>query len=130
MHAAKLLGNIQAETAVPDLVRLLADPNTYVKDVAIAALHRIGQPAIAPLLKVLETRARNLIPDEDTGLTADYQYIASAYIDEVWMKKYRIGTQAAAIQTLGLLKAEETVQPLIKALENEDLHSQALAALV
>ena len=28
MHAAKLLGSIQAETAVPDLVRLLADPNS------------------------------------------------------------------------------------------------------
>ena len=35
MHAAKLLGSLQTETAVPDLVRLLADPNSYVKDTAI-----------------------------------------------------------------------------------------------
>ena len=129
MHAAKLIGNIQAETALPDLIRLLSDPNSYVKDTAIAALNRIGDPATAPLLEVLETKARNLIPDEDTGFTADYQYIASAYIDELWMKKYRTGTQTAAIQTLGLLKSEEAVQPLIKELANEELQSQALAAL-
>ena len=130
MHAAKLLGSIQDETAVPDLVRLLADPNNYVKDTAINALNRIGDPAIAPLLEVVETKARNLIPDEDTGFTADYQYIASAYIDDLWMKKYRIGTQTAAIQTLGLLKAEVAVRPLIKELANEELKGGALAALI
>ena len=130
MHAAKLLGSIQAETAVPNLVRLLADPNNYVKDTAIDALNRIGTPATAPLLEVLETKARNLIPDVDTGFTADYQYIASAYIDDLWMKKYRINTQSAAIQTLGLLKAKEAVQPLIKELANEELKGGALAALV
>ena len=130
MHAAKLLGSIQDESAIPDLVRLLADPNSYVKNTAIDALNRIGDAATAPLLEVLATKARNLIPDEDTGFTADYQYIASAYIDDLWMKKYRIGTQASAIQTLGLLKAEAAVRPLIKALANEELQSNALAALV
>ncbi|RKU17698.1 hypothetical protein C6503_10475 [Candidatus Poribacteria bacterium] len=130
MHAAKLLGSIQDETAIPDLVRLLADPNSYVKDTAIAALIRIGNSATTALLEVLDTKARNLIPDEDTGFTADYQYIASAYIDDLWMKKYRIGTQAAAIQTLGHLKAEAAVRPLIKELANEELRSAALAALI
>ena len=130
MHAAKLLGSIQDASAIPDLVRLLADPNSYVKDTAINALNRIGDAATAPLLEVLATKARNLIPDEDTGFTADYQYIASAYIDDLWMKKYRIGTQAAAIQTLGLLKAEAAVRPLIKELANEELQGNALAALV
>ena len=130
MHAAKLLGSIQNETAVPDLVRLLSDPNNYVKNTAIDALNRIGDPATAPLLEVLATKARNLIPDDDTGFTADYQYIASAYIDSLWMKKYRIGTQAAAIQTLGLLKAEAAVRPLIKELANEELRGAALAALI
>ena len=129
-HAAKLIGAIQAQTAVPDLIRLLADPNTYVKDTAINSLNRIGEPAIAPLLEVLNTKARNLIPDEDTGFTTEYQYIASAYIDNLWMKKYRIGTQSAAIKALGLLKAEEGVQPLIAELANEELQVDALAALV
>ena len=131
MHAAKLLGSIQSETAVPDLVRLLADPNSYVKDTAIDALNRIGEPAVAPLLEVLDTGARNLIPDEDAGnLAAEYQYIASAYIDGLWMKKYRIGTLSAAIQALGLLKSEDGVASLIDALANEELQDEALAALV
>lgn len=130
MHAAKLLGNLQTETAVPDLVRLLADPNSYVKDTAIDALNRIGEPAVAPLLEVLDTGARNLIPDEDLGFATEYRYIASAYIDSLWMKKYRIGTLSAAIQALGLLKIENGVKPLIDELENEDLQDAALAALV
>ena len=130
MHAAKLLGGLQTETAVPDLVRLLADPNSYVKDTAVDALNRIGKPAVAPLLEVLDTKARNLIPDEDTGFTTEYQYIASAYIDDLWMKKYRIGTLSAAIQALGLLKSEDAVESLIEELENEELQGQALAALI
>ena len=130
MHAAKLLGSIQAETAVPDLVRLLADPNSYVKDTAIDALNRIGEPAVAPLLEVLDTGARNLIPDEDIGFATEYRYIASAYIDGLWMKKYRIGTLSAAIQALGLLKLGDGVEPLINELANEDLQDEALAALV
>ena len=130
MYAAKLIGTIQAQTAVPDLIRLLADPNIYVKDTSVDALNRIGEPAIAPLLEVLNTKARNLIPDEDTGFTTEYQYIASAYIDNLWMKKYRIGTQSAAIKALGLLKAENGVQPLIEELANEELQVEALAALV
>ena len=130
MHAAKLLGNLQTETAVPDLVRLLADPNNYVKDTAIDALNRIGEPAVVPLLEVLDTGARNLIPDEDLGFATEYRYIASAYIDSLWMKKYRIGTLSAAIQALGLLKMGDGVKPLIDELENEDLQDEALAALV
>ena len=130
MHAAKLLGSIQAENAIPDLIRLLTDPNSYVKNTAIDALNRIGEPATAPLLEILDTKARNLIPDEDTGFTTEYQYIASAYIDSLWMKKYRIGTLSAAIQALGLLKSGEGVEPLIDELANEELQDNALAALV
>lgn len=131
MHAAKLLGSIQTETVVPDLVRLLADPNSYVKDTAIEALNRIGEPAVAPLLEVLDTGARNLIPDEDTGnLATEYQYIASAYIDGLWMKKYRIGTLSAAIQALGLLESGDGAEALIDELANEELQDEALTALV
>ena len=130
MHAAKLIGAIQAQTLVPDLIRLLSDPNIYVTDTAVNALNRIGEPAIAPLIEVLNTKAHNLIPDEDTGFTREYQYIASAYIDDLWMKKYRIGTQSAAIKALGLLQAEAGAPPLINELANEELQADALAALV
>ncbi len=130
MHAAKLIGAIQADIAIPDLIRLLSDPNTYVKSTAVDALNRIGEPAVAPLLEILHTKARNLIPDEDTGFTTEYRYIASAYIDDLWTKKYRLSTQSAAIKTLGLLKAEAGIRPLIETLADEELKGEALGALV
>ena len=129
MHAARLLGKFQAETAVDDLIKLLADSNSYVQSTAIDALNRIGSPAIISLLAVLETRASNIIPDVDDGFSDQYQYIASAYIDDSWMKKYRLRAQSAAIDTLGRLRAEPAVLPIIQLLADEDLKGAALAAL-
>ena len=130
MHAAKLLGKLQAAAAVDDLIKLLADSNSYVKSTAVDALDRIGEPAIAPLLTVLETGATNVIPDESEGFSDQYQFIASAYIDDSWMKKYRLRAQSAAIGTLGILQSETSVMPLIQLLANEDLKGAAHAALV
>ena len=129
MHAAKLLGKLQAEAAVDDLIKLLADSNSYVQNTAIDALNRIGQPAIISLLAVLETRAHNIIPDLDDGYSDQYSYIASAYIDDAWMKKYRLRAQSAAIDTLGRLRAESAVLPIIQLLADEDLKGAALASL-
>ena len=134
MHAAKLLGRLQSEDAVDALIKLLADANGYVKKTAIVALERIGSPAIPPLLAVIETGARNIIPDVDDAkmlwTSEQYQYIATAYIDDTWMKKYRLRAQSAAIDTLGRIRAEEAVLPLIQLLRNEDLKGAALGALI
>ena len=130
MHAAKLIGKLQAATAVDDLIKLLADSNTYVQSTAIDSLNRIGESAVGPLLVVLETGAGNIIPDIDEGFTEEYQYIASAYIDDSWMKKYRLRAQSAAIDTLGRLRAESAVLPIIQLLADEDLKGAALAALI
>ena len=134
MHAAKLLGKLQSENAVDALIKLLADSNGYVKEAAIVALERIGEPAIPSLLTVIETGARNIIPDVDDAemllISEQYQYIATAFIDDTWMKKYRLRTQAAAIDTLGRIRAEEAVIPLIQRLGSEDLKGAALGALI
>ena len=130
MHAAKLLGKLHAEAPIDDLIKLLADSNGYVKDTAIDALNRIGEPTIAPLLAVLETRASNIIPDVDNGFSEQYRYIASAYIDDSWMKKYRLRAQSAAIGTLGIIRAEEAAIPIIEILADEDLKGAALGALI
>ncbi len=134
MHAAKLLGRLQSENAVDALIKLLADSNGYVKEAAIVALERIGEPAIPSLLTIIETGARNIIPDVDEDqmllLSEQYQYIATAFIDETWTKKYRLRAQAAAIDTLGRIRAEEAVIPLIQLLGSEDLKGAALGALI
>ncbi len=134
MHAAKLLGKLQSEDAVDALIKLLADSNGYVKEAAIVALERIGEPAIPSLLTVIETGARNIIPDADDAqrlrVSEQYQYIATAFIDDTWTKKYRLRAQAAAIDTLGRIRAEEAVIPLIQQLGSEDLKGAALGALI
>ena len=134
MHAAKLLGRLQSENAVDALIKLLADSNGYVKEAAIVALERIGEPAIPSLLAVIETGARNIIPDVDDAqmllMSEQYQYIATAFIDDTWMKKYRLRAQAAAIDTLGRIRAEEAVTPLIQRLGSEELKGAALGALI
>ena len=58
MHAAKLLGKLQAGAAIDDLVKLLADSNAYVKNTAIDALDRIGMSTVETLLAVLETECK------------------------------------------------------------------------
>ncbi len=130
MHAAKLLGKLQAVEAIDDLVKLLADSNAYVKDTAIDALDRIGMPAVEMLLAILKTGANNIIPDVDDGFSDQYRYIASAYIDDSWMKKYRLRAQSAAIGTLGRIRAETAVVSIIQLLANEDLKGAASAALI
>ena len=134
MHAAKLLGRLQSESAVDALIKLLADSNGYVKEAAIVALERIGEPAIPSLLAVIETGARNIIPDVDDEqmllMSEQYQYIATAFIDDTWTKKYRLRAQSAAIDTLGRIRAEEAVIPLIQRLGSEELKGAALGALI
>ena len=129
MHAAKLLGLLKVENAIGDLIRLLADSNEHVKNSAIKALTRIGKPSIHPLIAVLDSDAKNVIPDENPGFKNEYQYIANVYIDVDRLKKRRISTQAAAIQTLGALKAKEAIPRLIDLFENDELHKSAAAAL-
>ena len=132
LHAAKLLGQLKAEQSIGALIRLLVDSNSYVKNAAIQALTQIGEPAIQPLIAVLDSRARDVIPDKDKNLQfiADYEYIANAYIDDARLENRRVSTQAAVAEVLGALKAESAISRLIALLEDDDLHSSASAALV
>lgn len=133
MHAAKLIGQLKAEEALPSLIHLLADLDANVRTASINALTAIGNPSIEPLIEVLDSGAQNVLPDENSDeflqLTSEYQYLANAYIDTTRRKNHRINTQAAAAQALGALKAEEAISRLISLLDNDDLRGSAGAAL-
>ncbi|MCE2394649.1 HEAT repeat domain-containing protein [Candidatus Poribacteria bacterium] len=133
MHAAKLIGQLKAEEAIPSLIHLLADLDANVRLASINALTEIGNVSIAPLIEVLDSGAQNVLPDENSTeflqLTSEYQYLANAYIDPTRRKNHRINTQAAAAQALGALKAEEAIPRLISLLDNDDLRVSAGAAL-
>ena len=129
MHAAKLLGQLRAEDSITDLLLLLADSDNYVKNSAINALIRIGEPSIKPLIEVIDSDTRNILPDENPEFKAEHEYIAHIYIDATRERNHRISTQAAAIQTLGGLKAKEAISRLIDLFEDDDLRDEAAAAL-
>ena len=133
MHAAKLIGQLKAEEAIPSLIHLLADLDAYVRTGSINALNLIGEASIEPLIEVLDSGAQNVLPDENSNeflqLTSEYHYLANAYIDTTRHKNHRIRTQAAAGQALGALKAEEGIPRLISLLDNDDLRASAGAAL-
>ena len=131
MYAAILLGKLRATAAIPSLIMLLADDNTYVQTTAINVLTFYGQPAVEPLLEVLRFDAKNVIPDEDekSDVIFEEAYIASAYIDEDILKARRISVQVAAITALSKIKAEAAIEPLIETLSNDDLRESVVTAL-
>jgi HEAT repeat protein len=140
MHAAILLGKLKVQKdnpltpftkgdAIPNLIMLLADNNTYVQTTAINVLTSYGQPAVEPLLEVLRQSGKNVIPDEPGDITKEEAYIANAYIDEDKLKARRISVQVAAITALGKIKAEAAIEPLINLLDNDDLKASAATAL-
>jgi len=129
MHAAILLGKLKAQTALPSLIMLLADNNTYVQTTAINVLTAYGQPAVEPLLEVLRQGGKNVIPDEPGDIIKEEAYIANAYIDADKIKARRISVQVAAITALGKIKAEAAIEPLISLLDNDDLKANAGTAL-
>ncbi len=137
VHAAVLLGKLKTrlktESAIPDLIKLLADDNSYVQTVAINILTSYGEPAVAPLLAVLEQNAKNIIPDLDPDADVadkiEEAYIANAYIDEDKIKSRRNSAQIAVMTTLGNIRATEAIETLIKRLDDDDLRAGATAAL-
>ena len=133
MHAAKMIGQLKAEEAIPSLIYLLADLDAYVRTESIKALTAIGEASIDPLIEVLDTDAQNILPDENSNeyieLTSNYHYLANAYIDTTRRENHRMRTQAAAAQALGALKAEEAISRLISLLDDDDLRASAGAAL-
>lgn len=130
IHAAKLIGQLKAEEGIDEVIRLLADSNSYVTGAAAKALVEIGDASIPPLLKVLDTRAKDVIPSGNSEFMQEYQYIANVFIDDARLQKRRVSTQASAIEALGELRSRAAIPRLINLLADDDLRVSALDALV
>ncbi|MDE0300160.1 MAG: HEAT repeat domain-containing protein [Candidatus Poribacteria bacterium] len=130
IHAAKLIGQLKAEEGIDEMIRLLADSNSYVTNTAANALVEIGDASISPLIEVLDTDARNVIPSGDSEFMHEYQYIANVFIDDARLQKRRSSTQSHVIGVLGALRSREAVPRLINLLADDDLRVSALDALV
>ena len=130
IHAAKLIGELRAEEGIGELIRLLADSNSYVSSTAVDALVTIGDASVPPLLEVLDTRAKDVIPSGDSEFMREYQYIANVFIEDARLQKRRVSVQALAIEALGSLRTRAAIPRLINLLADDDLRVSALNALV
>ena len=130
IHAAKLIGELRAEEGIDEMIRLLADSNTYVTSTAVNTLVAIGPASVQPLLEVLDTRARDVIPSGDSEFIREYQYIANVFIEDARLQKRRVSAQALAIEVLGNLRSRAAIPRLINLLADDDLRVSALNALV
>ena len=130
IHAAKLIGQLKSEAGIDEMIRLLADSNSYVTSAAAKALVEMGDASVPPLLEVLDTRARDVIPSGDSEFMQEYQYIANVFIDDARLQKRRVSTQALAIEVLGTLRSRAAIPRLINLLADDDLRVSAMAALV
>lgn len=127
LHAAKLLGMMRVNSAVPELLPLLADDNSYVKNTAMMALTNIGEPAVPDLIEVLNKSAKNILPDKKEDMSLGF--LANVYINEDRLTARRNSTQTAVMTVLADMKAKSAIPDLIGKLDDEELQSGAAAAL-
>ena len=118
IHAVKLLAELKAVEAIPDIIDLLAEGNSYVVSAAKSALISFGREAVPHLLGVLRTRAENVHLPPSATVTEDR---------EVARRNSVVG---AAMDVLADLMAVEAIPEIAAFLEDDDLRGSASSALV
>ncbi|MFT5357311.1 MAG: hypothetical protein ACI9KE_004545 [Polyangiales bacterium] len=120
--AAQQLGNSAGQATIQPMIKALflfapSNPGMRMNDVAAEVLVRVGQPAVAPLLAVLN------------GTNAEANEIAEAYIEAVRARDAGAAEQMSVRQitggeatfTLGALGFREAMGPLLAETEADDM---------
>ncbi|MDP6594779.1 MAG: HEAT repeat domain-containing protein [Candidatus Poribacteria bacterium] len=126
MHAAKLINRLDAVDTTEDLLFLLADSDTYTKDMAIDTLTQLGQSTIPHLSQTLNQHGQNIVSTS----AGEHRFIANAFIDDVRISNRRNAVQRAVLQVLGNLKTKSVISDLVSLLEDDDLKGGAKNALI
>lgn len=126
-NAAATLGKIKDERAVQPLIKLLTDEEWEVEKGATDALIAIGEPAIEPLIEILQDK------NEDVYLQMKVVAVLAGIKDEraiqpmIQALKEKPELQADLGYNLGLI-GEPAVEPLITVLGDEDSSVRVRAA--
>ena len=126
MHAAKLINRLDAADTTEDLLFLLADSDTYTKDMAIDTLTQLGQSTVPYLSQTLSQHGQNIVSTS----AGEHRFIANAFIDDVRISNRRNAVQRATLQALGNLKSKSAISDLVSLLEDDDLKGSAKSALI
>jgi len=126
-NAAVTLGKIKDERAVQPLIEMLPDEEWEIEKAATDALIEIGEPAVEPLIVILRDE------NEDIFLQTKVIAVLAGIKDErailpmIQALKEKPELQADLGYCLGLM-GEPAVEPLIKALEDDNPNVRVRAA--
>jgi len=123
-NAAHALGRMGDEKAVDPLIELLADEQWEVQKAARDALVNIGEPAVEPLVKVMNDQNKSYTPRENAILALG-EIGEPAVEPLIQMLDSKFACMAAySLRVIG----EPAVEPLIRALEDDNPQVRARAA--
>jgi HEAT repeat protein len=124
--AARALGDMGDRTVSAKLVPLLRDESGYVRSAAAEALGKLGdRTAIAPLIQVLAGEKPLENGQGDNGLVIGN---GSSFLAEM-SKLTEVQQKTRVVEALGVLRAPEAVDPIIKyGLKADDASLRAVSA--
>ena len=129
-RAALALGDIGGVKAAEPLIRALGDPLTAVREAAADSLALLGNPAVGPLVELIEHPEASENYEEPEAAEGTMKVTGSGGRRwEVETRRDLRRVYAAAI--LGEIADPAAVEPLVRALHdrNDDLRCQASGAL-
>jgi HEAT repeat protein len=124
--AARALGDMGDRTVSAKLVPLLRDESGYVRSAAAEALGKLGdRTAIAPLIQVLAGQRPLENGQGESGLVIGNN---STFLAEM-SKLTEVQQKSRVVEALGVLRAPEAVDPIIKyGLKADDASLRAVSA--
>ncbi len=124
--AVRALGDMGDRSITPKLVPLLRDESGYVRSGAAEALGKLGdRTAIAPLIDVLAGQRPS---DKGEGAGGLVVGTGASFLSEL-SQLTEVQQKSRAVEALGVLRAPEAVEPIIKyGLKAEDASLRAVSA--
>ena len=128
-RALTLLIEAEAPEAIPGLLRRLGDPNPQVRQLTIAALRKLrAKEAVPGIVKALEDRDR-LVRLEAIRSLAQLGVWESAGALERRLKDPEVVVRQAAVHALGRLGAEEAGPRILELVDDPEVCQSALYVL-
>ncbi len=129
--SAIALGEMKSEAAVEPLLKVVLTPaKADVRNTALVALVKIGQPAVGPVEGLLKGDAAELIKLSTEEQLKVVEKDKDGKIPDAAKKAAEKAHIATAAEVLGSLGSESSVAPLVSAIDKADDATKVTIALV
>lgn len=128
LTCAQVLGNLRSEKAIPNLIKIMLSPmKVQVQSTAINALIKIGKPAVAPTLALLEGKSGDLVEyAKSEALKAGVALDGN--VSDVVRKEAAKAYFLPAAVMLGSIGRPEAVAPMIAQIGKTDEVGKVIVA--